>query len=408
MAAGSITTTTLANILKVRYPQTKLQSMNYQDAALLGVLGRDENFGGKVTQISVNYARSQGSALFANAQANASASDDIAFQVTRAKDYHVCTMEAEAILAARGSENTLLNGLDREMENAKLSFKRSISQQLYRNGGGARGRVLSVSTNTLTLTEPNDAVFFEVNMIVRVATTDGTSGSLRTGSERIAAVNRDSSTATLRSTSATWATVITAIAANDYIFRDGDFGILAKGLDAWLPATAPTSGDSFFGVDRSVDAVRLAGLRYAATAGAAKEDTIIDASAYLGREGGTPDLVVCHNVDRRDIVKNLGSKVVYDKVSSATDAAFGFETIKIHGDTGTLNIVADPNCPRGVFYMLDTSTWKIGSMKGVPHYADDDSNKMLRQSAADGVEWRLRAYWQLYSDAPGKNLRGTF
>jgi hypothetical protein len=295
------------------------------------------------------------------------------------------------------------------MENAKLSFKRSISQQLFRNGGGARARILSgQATNTITITEPNDAVFLEVNMVLQASTTDGTSGSVKTGSERIAAVNRDSATATIRSTSATWATVITTIAANDYLFRAGDFGILARGLDAWLPATAPTSGDSFFGVDRSVDAVRLAGLRFAGTAGAAKEDTIIDASAYLGREGGTPDTVICHNVDRRDIVKNLGSKVVYDKVASATDVAFGFESIKLHGDTGNLNILADPNCPRGVFYMLDSSTWKLGSMKGVPHYADDDSNKMLRQSAADGVEWRLRAYWQLYSDAPGKNLRGTF
>lgn len=410
MAAGGTSTTTLASILKIRYPQKKLASMNYADAAMLGMVGRDESFGGKQTNIAVNYGRSQGSMLFATAQTNASSDDDVAFAVTRAKDYHVCTMSAEAILAAKGNADSIINGLDRAMENAKLSFKRSISTQLFRNGGGARGQVAAggLTTATLTLTEANDAVFFETNMYLHASTADGTSGAIRTGTERIAGVNRGATTATLTSTSASWDAVITAIAANDYLFRAGDFGIAAKGLDAWLPGTAPTSGDSFFGVDRSVDPVRLAGCRYAATAGSSKEDTLIDAAAYLGREGGTPDTVFCHNSDRRDIIKNLGSKVIYDKTKSATDASFSFKSVALETDGGTLQVVPDPNCPKGVFYMLDMSTWKIGSLKGVPHYADDDSNNMLRQSAADGIEWRLRAFWQLYTDAPGKNLRGTF
>lgn len=410
MGAGSTSTSTLAQILKIKYPQKKLAELNFADAALLAMLSRDPNLGGKQTNIAVNYGRSQGSHDFATAQTNATADDDIAFAITRAKDYHVCTMTAEAILAAKGDQNTIVNGLTRAMDNGKLSFKRSVSFQLYRNGGGARGRVSAGSTvasATISLAEPKDAVFFEVNMYLAASATDGTSGTVRTGKEKLLKISRGATTANLTSTSATWATVITALAVNDYLFRDGDFGLSAKGLDAWLPTTAPTGGDSFFGVDRSADAERLAGLRWAATAGSAEEDTLVDAASYLGEHSGNPDVCFVHNTRYRNIVKNLGAKVTYDTVKSA-DGKFGFTALKLLTDRGELKVVPDPNCQKDAFYMLDLKTWKLGSMGEVPHFADDDTNKMLRQSAADGVEWRLRAFWQEYCDAPGSNLRGTF
>jgi hypothetical protein len=408
MSLGTATVTTITNILKTRYPQKKLFEMNYEDCAFLGTVKKDTKFGGNNTRITVPFGRTQGSINFATALANQTADDDAAFLVTRTRDYHVITMSAEAIEASEGDGQSLMKAFDKAHKNGILSFKRSTSQQLYRNGGGARGRISAgstVSTNTITLAEPADAVIFEVNMFIQTATTDGLSGAAKAGQERIAAINRN--TGTITSASAAWDTVITTIAVNDYLFRAGDFGAAMRGLDAWLPATDPAPGDNFFGVDRSQDSVRLAGVRYTGTAGAAKEDTLVDCATRLGREGGKPTHIFCNNLDRADIIKNQGSHAVYDKVN-ATEASIHYKALILQGDRGELAVLADPNCPRGIFYMAQLDTFTLGSLKAVPHVVEDDGRMLMRQANADGVEWRLRAFSQLYCEAPGFNARGTF
>lgn len=404
MAAGAATIATLSKILKTKYDQRKLYTLMYPDAAFLATIRKDQNFGGNDARITLRYGRPQGgSMVFSTAQANKTSSNDGAFLLTRAKDYHVCSITAEALLAAKGNENAILDGVKAEMEGCTMMMKRSISAQLYRNGGGARARVASIATNVLTLTEPNDIVFFEVDMTVQFSAADGTSGSVRAGTTTITAVDRDNGKITLASAAA-----ITGLAANDYVFRNGDFGAAAKGLLAWLPETAPTSGDNFFGQDRSVDTTRLAGVRFAATAGASKEDTILDCAARLGREGGTPDAVYLHNFDRADIVKSLSSKVEYDVIKSTDNIPIGFKALVLQGDKGPLKLISDPNCPRGKFFMLQGDTWVIKSLGQLPQYANEDGNEMLRESTSDQYEWRMRALWQLGCEAPGFNASGTF
>lgn len=410
MAVGATTVSALQNILKTKYDQKKLHSMTYPDCAWLGRVRKDTNFGGNNARVTVRYGRPQGGSItFTKAQSNKTSSNDGAFLLTRARDYHVCSLTAEAMLAADGDENSILNGAKGEMEGCVLSFKRSISLQLYRNGGGARGQISSgstVSTDTITLAEPSDVVFFECEMTVQAASTDGTSGSLRNSGAETVIEAVDRGAGTLRTTEAAWNTTIAALAAGDYLFRSGDFGAAAKGLTAWLPSTAPSSGESFFGQDRSLDS-RMYGVYLAATAGTSKEDTLVDASTRLGREGGTPDAVYMHNLDRADIVKNLMGKADFEMTKSS-DGTVGYKALILEGDKGPLKVIADPNCPKGKFFMLQEDTWVLKSIKGLPHLIEEDGNKMVRESTADNFEWRYRALWQLGCEAPGWNLHGSF
>lgn len=409
---GDSTVTALTNILKTKYDQKKLYQMHYPDCAFLGRIRKDEKFGGNNARVTLRYGSPQGgSHVFATAQTNKTSSSDAGFLLTRAKDYHVSGITGEAMLAGEGDANSLLNTVKGEMEGSARNFARSISCQLYRNGGGARGRIsatsAAVTTTQITLSEPSDVVFFEVTMKVCASSADGTSGSLRNSgaATTIAAVDRD--LGKLTTTEAAWNTTIAAIALSDYLFREGDFGVSAKGLLAWLPTTAPTAGDSFFGVDRSLDTTRLAGVRFAATAGASKEDTLIDCSARLGREGGKPDGVYMNNLDRADIIKNLMGKATFE-MTKATDGVVGYKALILEGDKGPMKVYADPNCPKGTFFMLQEDTWVIKSIKGLPHFIDEDGNKLLREAAADGFEWRMRALWQVGCEAPGYNAVGSF
>lgn len=414
MAIGATTITAIENILKTKYDQKKLHSGTYPDCAFLGRMRKDTNFGGNNSRVTLRYGRPQGgSHTIARAFANISSSQDAAFFLTRAKDYHVCEITAEALLAGEGSENTILNAVKGEMEGCLMNFKRSISLQLYGNGGGARGRIsagANVSLKTVALAEPADIVFFEPEMVVQASANDGSASghTLRNSGARetIAAVDRDLGTIT--ATSAAWNTVITALAAGDYLFRDGDFGLAAKGLRAWLPETAPVFGsDNFFGVDRGADATRLAGVRFSAQAGASKEDTLIDCAVRLGREGGVPDAVYTNNLDRADIIKNLMGKATFEMTKS-TDGIVGYKALILEGDKGPLKVMADPNCPRGYFFMLQEDTWVIKSIKGLPHLVEEDGNRMIRKSDADNFEWRYRALWQLGCEWPGFNAIGKY
>lgn len=407
--AGDATVAALANILKTTY-EPKLRTMTYPESVLFGRMKKVEKFGGNNRRVSLRYGTPQGGSMtFASAQSFKGSSNDAAFLLTRAKDYHVSGITAEAMLAGEGDENALMSAIKGEMDGSTSTFGRSVAAQLYRNGGGQRGQISAasnVATATITLAEPSDVVLWETQMKVQGSAADGTSGAILAGGNAPQILSIDRDAGTLTTTEAAWNTTV-AFIAGSYLFRSGDFGLAAKGLLAWLPTTAPTAGDSFFGQDRSFDAVRLAGVRFAATAGASKEDTLIDCSARLGRERAKPDAVYMNNLDRADIVKNLMGKAIFE-MTTATDGVIGYKALVLEGDKGPLKIFADPNCPKGKFFMLQEDTWEIRSIKGVPHFIDEDGNKFLREAASDGYEWRMRALWQVACDAPGYNAVGTF
>ena len=88
----------------------------------------------------------------------------------------------------------------------------SLAQSLYGDGTGAKGQSAS-NSSPITLVNINDITNFEVGMVI-VAASSAT-GSIRSGSGAITAVDRDAGTITYTGT-------ITSLTANDYLFTQGD------------------------------------------------------------------------------------------------------------------------------------------------------------------------------------------
>lgn len=344
--------------------------------------------------------------MFTIAQANKTTSSDVGFILTRKKDYQVAGITGEALDVSEGDENTIFNGLKGEMDGSLRNISRSMAIQGYRNGGGARGKgdgAYSVAGTVITLLTAADITNFEVGMFIRLGSGDGLSGAVRTGTQlQITALNRIAGTITVGAAVNTLASA----ANTDWIFREGDFGLCASGLLGWLPTTAPSPGDNWYGVDRSVDTVRLAGTTFNG-AGGNKEETLIDAIALTSREGADIDVCLVNTLDRADIVKSLGSKAVYEPVKS-TDGVVGYKALIIEGEDGPVKVVADVNCPKGNFFLLQTDTWVRKSAKAAPRYLKADGPEFLREAAADGYEWRIGAYWNIGCEAPGYNASGVF
>ena len=177
---------------------------------------------------------------------------------------------------------------------------------------------------------------------------------------------------------------------------------MLSGLGSWLPESAPASTDSFFGVNRSADASRLGGIRFAGGS-LPLEEALIGAAARVAREGGKPDVCFVNYNNFGDLEKALGSKVSY--VDVKVNPEIGFRGILIHGPRGPIKVVPDQNCPNGVAYMLQMDVWKLYSLGKAPKILDSDGLKFLRESTADAVEARIGYYAQLGCRAPGFNVR---
>ena len=392
--------TTFAAALKQHYTDEKIENMVYKDNPLLAMLSKYEDFGGDNLKLPVKYGIPQGrSATFSDAVANKTNSQLKAFLLTRVANYSIASIANETIEASKGNANAFIEAATFEIDGAIESATRSLAIGLFRDGGGAIGQVdTTVAGVTLTLVTAQNITNFEVGMQVDFYSAS-TGGTIRAGGPlTIDSVNRDAGSMVF----ATSMTNISGITATDSIVPEGDYDLMVKGFDAWLPSTAPTSGDSFFGVDRSADSTRLAGIRFDASS-LPLEEGLIGAAARVAREGGKPDTCFVNYSNFADLEKALGSKVSY--VDVKINPEIGFRGILIHGPRGPIKVIPDQNCPNNVAYMVQMDVWKLYSLGKAPKILDSDGLKFLRESTADAVEARIGYYAQLGCRAPGWNVR---
>jgi hypothetical protein len=392
--------TSFASALKVHYTPQSVQNMVYRDHPFLAAVAKYEKFGGKNLPIPIKYGNPNGrSATFATAKANKVASKYKDFTLTRKKDYALASIDNETIEASQGDANAFMEAATSEIDGALDEISKSLGGALFRNGSGSIGQISnsSFAGTTVTLVEPTDIVHFEVGMQIVANNTDDDT-SVKSGTIEIEAVDRDAGT--FEVAEASIATGIATIAQNDYLFVEGDPDQKVSGLAAWLPYTAPTAGDSFYGVDRSADVTRLAGIRKDLSA-LPIEEGLISLASRIAREGGKPDICWLNHDKYSDLELALGSKVQY--VDLKVTAEIGFRGILINGPKGPIKVMPDHNCPKKYTYMLTSNTWKLYSLGKAPKILDADGLKMLRESDADAVEVRCGYYANLGCNAPGFN-----
>jgi hypothetical protein len=395
----SLDMTSFASALKQHYTSDRVENMVYKDNPLLAMLPKMESFGGKNLPIPIIYGNPQGrSSAFATAQANKTNSLLKDFVLTRNHDYAVASIDNETLEASKGNANAFMEAATTEIDGAINSATRSLATALYGSGSGSIGQAnASVTGTSLQLKNAEDVTNFEVGMQLVFSTANG-GGSVKSGRVAITAVDRDSGLLTTAAMSAIDGG--TGVAANDYIFVEGDYDAKVKGLLAWVPSSAP-SNTPFFSVDRSVDVTRLGGIRFDGS-GLPIEEALISAAARVAREGGKPDTCFMNYSKYADLEKALGSKVQY--VDIKVKAEIGFRGIMINGPRGPIKIVPDQNCPSDRAFMLQMDVWKLYSLGKAPKILDTDGLKMLREATADGVEVRVGYYAQLGCRAPGWNV----
>jgi len=408
---AALTNTSADAILKVLYPGG-LNDVTIKDYPSLAILKKKtfRSAGGSKMHIPVRYGYGSGaSATFTNALGNTSADSFAGFDVTLARMFGVKQIDGLTLASMANDKQAFVTGLRTIGDSAFKICNDQLASAIFRTGYGNIGVVSSGYNSTvITLTDAKDAIHFEVGMEIKSAAS--ASGALRTGSATVTAVDRDAGTIT---TDSNWNSQITSFANSDYLFVEGNgynntAYYMLRGFAGWLPESAPTSGDSWFGQDRSYDPQRLAGQRLDGSSYGSMEEALIDAVSIASERGASPDLAIMHPKQYRQLLKDLGSKVQYTMVPAQSlkgpVAGVSFKAVEVHGDRGPVAVVSDPWCQSDDCWILQSDSVFLASAGECPHILADDGNKYLRVYNADTYEVRVGAYAQLAFEAPGANL----
>lgn len=403
--------TSYAAAIKQYYKNIDFTQEVYKKFPWFGMIPKNNEWVGSPAIQPIAFATvPSASATFATAQSLAGSSQQIAFQLTSAKDYSLAYLDRETMMASKTPDGAFLKAATHEIDMAIKEASKRAAFASIGDGSGVIGTISSASsvgTTTITLADPRQAVNFQVNDTLQLVA-PGTSvagawaAAVRSGSVLLNAVNRQTGQLTA---TGNWSTGVSAAAAGDGICKSGDFNAKIKGLAAWLPLTAPSTSDSFFSVNRSSDS-RLFGV-YTDGRGFPMEEALITAAANVAQEGGSPDTVLMNFKNWTNLINALGAKKVFMREGEvkADGADIGYTSVVVEGPNGTMDIVADAFVPSNVIYILQKDTWTLYSRGEYPQIFDIDGNsgQMLRQASADAYEIRVGGYGQIGCGAPGWN-----
>lgn len=413
--------------LKELYTDDKdyMKDLVYKENPFLALVPKNESpdgFAGKYIPVPLEYGVPQGrSHTFANAQGNQTATSLASFFVYVVEDYQLVTITNLLMEQTRTNAGAFVDGAKLQMDGGFRNITNNIAFELFNDGTGIRGVIgagsalVSGTTYSIVLDNPNKVVQFEIGMTLINATltlsgsTTTAISAISASTAQVIAVDRSAGIVTVLASAVdtTWATAGKGIGVQgDVVAGTVSTGssLALSGLLAWLPTSAPGSTDSFWGVNRSADPTRLAGLRFNASS-MTIEEGITNALAFGNREGAKFDLIVMDFASYSNLVNSLGAKVQYVTMKH-DEVEVAFDGIQFQSAYGRVSILADRSCPPQTAFALTMATWKLRSLGKVPHILTYGMEGLegLRVGNADALEIRIAYYGNLICSAPGFNM----
>lgn len=453
MAVG-VSVLDIEAMMKTKYTKNKIQDMSFKMNPLFGTTKKMTDFGGDSMKIPVRYANNGSySPSFAAAQGNQTAGGQVAFALTRGQTYSLYTVQGSTIRATRGNEEAFMREQALLMDQTWESLVRGFEIDGFRDGSGARA-CLDPTQNTLNSTtlwtlgtavgttaningSPTNvfSVYdwhnLEIGQKVSFAYYSGGVWAYRSpggngGNTVFVTQNNGSGVigfSTSYNPSGTNALTVLGGAGNpipdlqlgDVIVLDGALSVGAPnsnqvvgttqgtiyGLGAWLPFVAPTSTDSFFGVNRSPSPNRLAG-NILISKGSPIEEVLQTLSATIRDQDGLPDTAWMSSRTFNQLQIQLGAKKTYSTVEAHDRADIGYRSIIVQTAAGDIDCMVSSGCPDQLIYMMESDRLTWNSLGEAPGMLNDDGvGSILRVVNADAYESRFGAYHQISIDGPG-------
>ncbi len=396
--------------LKNYFNPQKVEDLTRAGKPFFSRIKTNEDVSGDIWTVPILVGNPQGvsAGTLANAQTGQSAVAGIKWLINMGNYFGSTLIGDKVIMASRNNMGAFLENKKTEIEGLYESFANDLAIQLWRNGGGAIGQIQQISTNTITLTKPQDVFNFEVNEFVMACADDGTNTGTtpRTGSTFVTGVDRKNGTVTLNS-----AAGITSLGVGDFLFRLGNAvantsTLLLHGVQAYI--TASDSPGALWGVTRSTstDIQRLTGCKMpiADVNGKGIEERIQLLGAYMqGRyramtSGGNYEAWL-HPEDWHKL--NLSCQNRGERSLTEDETKFGFEYINVIAGGKRIKTFSDPYMPQGSGFILRMDNFVLGSYGPLISPVNIDGLTLLRQGTTNDYEYRLKSYPEMSCNAPG-------
>lgn len=410
-------------LLKEDYQGQAMEQLLYADYPFLKLLKKSmrTNFEGKYKPYPVNFAPAGGIAgVFATAQAQASANQDtsVSFFLPAVLQYALTTIPGQVMAASRDDAGGFIRAVEKRMDDTVSMISQRLAAQCWRSGYGDLGVVAyggtvtgsitnTLAANQIQLTNPSDignfvkGTYVDFAAALNTGATRSRGSSISTTGLQVTGVDQSTGILTFSGNVVDATTGVSGVSANDFIFGAGDrqlavgSGIVPQvmvGMEGWAPSTAPASGESFYGVDRSADR-RLAGTSYAAPTGIPLDQVLIRAANKANLVEGK----ITHYFLNLDYFTELENALA-TRVRYATEDLIGqphlgsLEGIILNHARGQILCVADKSVPANRIFGINKDSCELLMMGNGLAPWDGDGNVMLRDPSADTASIR----WNMY------------
>jgi hypothetical protein len=410
---GATFSSVVSAVFKEWYKDGAPPDLTMQDHPSYGLLPKDLWTGGNPYIYAVKVANMTGrSKTFADAKTNDRPAEIKKFQIETVRDYARATFDNETIKRLKTDPQGFLNYMREQTDGAFQQMGDVLAHEMFRDGKAKVAVVASatVSTNTVfVLNDKAEIKAFGLGDVVEFYDDSGTavkqSGSL--ANARIIAIDHDAGSFTLTGDYTDAGNFnFTLEAGVDSVAFGGDLSVSGgaleitglAGLEGWNPETAPTSGDSWFSVDRSAAPNYLAGGREDFSTGTGIREALMTWCAKAHRYRGKWDVIVVNPENFNELEKELTSVSYLDiRITDASaPVQVGYRAIEMACAWGTVAVVSDADCPLNVARGVTFSALKFLTVGRVgPYVIDDDGVSMLRLADEDSFEMRIGYYGQM-------------
>lgn len=388
----------------VNYLEDAYEDLAYREHVLMGSCNKKSEFGDAVkVPIKIAYSAGQGG-NFTNAAANDNGTQRVPFLVQPAKVYGVEGVDNSQLIFTTGGEQAVISILTDAIKSSTEACGDQCEIACFGDGYGTLGTILSNSGGgpyVLTLSNVNDTYKFSNGMVL-VSKATPASASLDTGTITVSSLDQIAGTITVAALGG-WTPTNAHVLGLQGTMLASTAPSTFVGLQGFIPkATArPSGGENFLGIDRTQNAVLLAGHYLDG-----RKRQILDgintlAGSIANVSGARPDVV-------------FANPAVYAKIQAVVDAKASstmkggdidvyYDSVTLQGPKGKMNVVPATFCPMDQVFVCDSRTLFIGSPDNKPIRPASPKGDFVDLSTADTSQVRMRGAFFFYVTAPGFN-----
>jgi hypothetical protein len=287
---------------------------------------------------------------------------------------------------ARNNTGTLIDLKASEADGVANGMLDTLEFQLWNDGKGSRCKIGtlggSAATRVITCATVSDVYNVPYGAVLEANTANDGSGTVRADLYKVTDLNPVAGQFTMTRISGAGGDV----AANDFLFVKGSANAYMPGIPSFIPSSDPA--DTLFGVTRTGNPA-LSGWRF--TYKGSISETIQRAFATMGRwvNRAAGKFVVCLSTTDWLLLSLEREGRVFEDPSAMQK--WGVDGLTVRTPFGPITCVAIPQMSDGRGYIIDWTSWKLFTLKNLPHVVDEDGMTFVRLGISDPILGNLTA-----------------